>query len=122
MFFKKENRPVYPGIYEKFRFDPEEYVKELMMYRNQPWWILKELRTIKIIMAVLIPVFFIISFFSLPAACAAGVVPAAAVFAHFKKKRDIRPAVAGPVSVTAGVLFGFYFRWQISRWTGVFPL
>jgi hypothetical protein len=110
VFFRKEAGGVPYDKYARYRIDPDVYRQEYLLFKNQPWWVLRELRTIKILMAVLIPLFVVLSFISTHAAAIGGLITAGILGFIFKKKNDARPAAAAAVSVLLGAVFGYIFR------------
>jgi hypothetical protein len=112
-----------PVNYDRFRVDPEEYRQEILLYETQPPEVLRQLRAVKICMALLIPLFTALSLCSLPVSLAAGLAAGAACFYTLYKRVSIIPATASLVSIAMGIFFGAFlfhdmFTGIVTRITG----
>jgi hypothetical protein len=109
LFIKK--RPFFPG---RYKVEAGVYKDEYRLFKYQPAFVQRQLKAIKIIMAVFIPVFFVLSVFSTKLAIATGCLTCIPLFFIFYKvKKNVKTAVAFPVSILIGVVFGFWFRYQL---------
>jgi hypothetical protein len=115
IFGRKRQKNFSPGDY---RIDNETYEADCRLFTGQPARVLRELKTVKIVMAVFIPLFFIMSAisteFAVYAGCLSGVPPALI----FIKHKNFKPAAAVPVSIATGIVFGCWFQQRL----GGFPL
>jgi hypothetical protein len=109
MFFMKKHR-FSPGTY---RVNPETYEQDYRVFHRQNVSILRELRTVKIIMAVLIPLFVGMSVFSTRLAVTGGLVCAGTLSPIFLHKKSLKPVAAVPLSVAIGIVFGFWIKYQV---------
>jgi hypothetical protein len=104
-----KNRP-FPGGY---RFGAKTYREDYLIFHRQSPYVLRELRTVKIIMAALIPLFFVISVLSTRLAAVLGCLCAVLLFLFFLKKKRFKPAAAAPVSIVTGIVFGIWIKYQL---------
>lgn len=99
-----------PGTY---RVDSETYEQDYQVFHRQSVYVLRELRTVKILMAVLIPLFIMIAVISSRLAAALGGLCAISLFFLYLKKKSLKPAAAVPLSVATGIAFGFWIKYQL---------
>jgi hypothetical protein len=115
LFWKRKRQSSFNPNY--YRIDARTYQEDYRIFRLQPYPVLRELKAVKIIMAICIPLFIALTMVSLPMAAALGVItgiPAALIF--LKKKRP-KPAAAFPASIITGILSALYLSYRI----GAFP-
>jgi hypothetical protein len=106
LFWKK--RPFSPDLY---KVSAEDYREDYEALRRQPASVLRQLKTVKIVMASCIPLFFAASAFSTRFAIVLGCVSGIPLFSAFLKgRRNAKAAAAVPVSIITGIAFGFWFR------------
>jgi hypothetical protein len=96
--------------YSQYKPDPLQYIEDYTIIHGQPDRVLRELRTIKILMAILIPLFAVFAFLHVLASCLTGFILASILFYSFAKKKSIKQAVASLTSIGMGIIFGVWFR------------
>jgi hypothetical protein len=116
LFWKRKRQSSFnPNHY---RVDAKTYEEEYRIFRFQPYPVLRDLKAVKTVMAVYIPLFIMLAMVSPPLSVAIGVITGAPGTIIFTKKRRPKPAAAVPVSIITGIVSGLWLNYRI----GVFPL
>jgi hypothetical protein len=110
LFWKRKQRPFSP---DQYKIDVKTYGEDYGIFIRQPRQILRELRTVKTVMAICIPLFVVLTALSPRPAIAAGLITGVSATAVFIKKKRTKPAAAIPVSIAIGVVFGLWFNRQL---------
>jgi hypothetical protein len=111
--FKKKVVPSPREFTERLKLDSQTYQEDYHIFKGQSDSVKAELRTIKIIMAALIPSFLIFATIVKTNSIFFGIVCVTILSAIFLRKNKLKFAVASLVSVIMGVIFGLWLRYEL---------